>query len=112
MSERNARLLLALPWASLPLVAAAYALTWERVPARLAVHFDWQGRANGWMSRRESLWFNLGVLLFMLLTYTWKIYRRGPSESPGQLALFNLAILMVTLIFLGLLKYNVTGSLF
>lgn len=113
MSARTARLLLLLPWLSLPLVLAAYAVAWERVPARLAVHFDWDGTPNGWMGRWESLVFNSGVLLFVLLMCTLKIYSRGgPSESPGQLATLNLAVMFVTLIFLGVLKYNVTGSLF
>lgn len=104
---------MALPWLSLPLVSAAYAAAWERAPARLAVHFDWEGTPNGWMGRGESLAFDLAVLLFVLVSYTWKIYRRGgPSGSPGQLALFNFAVLLATLIFLGVLKYNVTGALF
>ncbi len=112
MSEKMARLLLLLPWASPPLVLAAHLLARERVPLRLAVHFDWEGTPNGWMGRGESLGFDLGVLLFVLVSYTWKIYRRGPSVSSGQLAMFNLAVLFVTAIFLGVLKYNVTGSLF
>jgi len=112
MSERTARLFLLLPWLSLPLVLAAYAVVWERVPARVAVHFDLEGRANGWMGRWESLGFDAGVLLLVLLLSTWKIYRRGgPSEAPGQLAMFNSAVLLLTFIFLAVLKYNVTGSL-
>ena len=112
MSEKTARVLTLLPWLSLPLVAAAYVLLWERMPARLAVHFDASGGPNGWMSRRESVALDLAILLFILATYSWKLYRRGPSDSPGQLVLFNAAILFVTAVFFGLLKYNVTGRLF
>ena len=112
MSEKTARLLTLLPWLSLPAVASAYLLLWERVPARLAVHFDVSGEPDGWMSRRESLAFDLAVLLFILATYSWKLYRRGPSRAPGQLALFNAAVVFLTAVFLALLKYNVTGRLF
>lgn len=112
MSERAARVLLLLPWGSVPLVLAAHGLVWERLPERVAVHFSWDGTPNGWMTRGQSLGFDVAVLLFVLLTYNWKIHGRGPKESPGLLATFNLAVLLLTLIFLGLLKYNVTGSLF
>ena len=112
MSEKTARALTPLPWLSLPLVATAYVLLWERMPARLAVHFDASGEPNGWMGRWESAAFDVGVLLFMLATYSWRLYRRGPSDSPGQLVLFNVTILFVTAVFLGLLKYNITGRLF
>ena len=112
MSEKTARLLVLAPWLSLPLVASAYLLLWDRVPARLAVHFDASGEPNGWMGRRESLAFDLAILLFILATYTWKLYRRGLSRAPGQLALFNASVVFATAVFLGLLKYNVTGRLF
>ena len=112
MRTTNARLLLLLPWLSAPLVAAAYLLLWDRIPERLAVHFTLAGEPDGWMSRGQSLAFDLGILLFVLLTATLQLYRRGQHETPSRLAVFNGTVLFVTIIFLGLLKYNVSGSLF
>jgi hypothetical protein len=112
MSERTARVLMLLPWLSLPLVAVVYLLWWDSVPERLAVHFDWEGTPNGWMTRGQSLAFDVVILLFVLVTSSFKLYRRGPSQAPGQLALFNVVILFLTAVCLGILKYNVTGSLF
>ena len=111
MNAKTERLLLLLPWLSPPLVAAAHLLLWERMPERLAVHFDSAGNPDGWMTRGQSLAFDLAVLLFVLVTGTLKILRRPPGERNIYLALLYLALLFVTLVFLGLLKYNVTGSL-
>ncbi len=112
MRRTTERILALLPWLTPPLVAAAYLLLWDRLPERLAIHFDSAGDANGWMTRGQSLAFDLAVLLFVLLTTSLRLLRRGQHETPSRLALFNAGVLFVTLVFLGLLKYNVTGSLF
>ena len=112
MKDKTASLLVTLPWLSLPLVLFVHLLLWERMPERLAVHFDWSGAADGWMSRGESLAFDAGVLLFVLCTYTWKFYGRGARESYARLALFNVAVVALTAVLLGVLKYNISGPLF
>lgn len=96
----------------MPLAAVAHLLLWDRMPERLAVHFDSAGNAESWMTRGQSLAFDLAVLLFFLVTGTLKILRHPPGERNTDLALLHVALLFVTLVFLGLLKYNVTGSLF
>ena len=112
MKTTTARLLSLLPWLSLPLVAAAHLLLWERIPERLAVQFDSSGAVSNSMTRGQSLAFDLAVLLFVLVTSTLKLRRRGPDERASGLVILNAAVLFVTLVFLGLLKYNITGSLF
>ena len=112
MKTKTARLLSLLPWLSPPLVAAAHLLLWERIPERLAVQFDSSGAVSNSMTRGQSLAFDLAVLLFVLVTSTLKLRRQGPDEQTSGLVILNAAVLFVTLVFLGLLKYNITGSLF
>ena len=112
MKTSTARLLTFLPWLSLPLVAAVHLLLWDRIPERLAVQFDTDGAVSNWMTRGQSLAFDLAVLLFVLVTSTWKLRRRGRDEQLSGLVMLNAAVAFVTLVFFGLLKYNITGSLF
>jgi hypothetical protein len=112
MKTSTARLLTFLPWLSLPLVAAVHLLLWDRIPERLAVQFDASGAASNWMTRGQSLAFDLAVLLFVLVTSTWRLRWRGRDEQLSGLVMLNAAVVFVTLVFFGLLKYNITGSLF
>src|SRR5215207_7794208 len=107
MKSSTARLLTFLPWVSLPLVAAVHLLLWERMPERLAVQFDTSGAASNWMTRGQSLGFDLAVLLFVLVTGTLKLRRQGRDERPSGLVILNAAVLFVTLLFFGLIWYNV-----
>ncbi len=75
MTRRGWRTLVLLPWLALPLVVGAHALLWERLPARVAVHFSTSGAPNGWMSRGGSLLFDACVLFFLLSMFSWKLLR-------------------------------------
>jgi hypothetical protein len=59
-----------LMWLAVPLTALDYWLVWDQLPARMAVHFDINWRANGWASREASFGFAMGVVVFMLLVFT------------------------------------------
>ena len=111
MKTSTGRLLTFLPWLSLPLVAAVHLLPWGRIPERLAVQFDTSGAVSNWMTRGQSLGFDLAVLLFILVTSTFMPRRRGRDEQLSGLVILNAAVLFVTLLFFGLLRYNMTGSL-
>src|SRR5215210_1183360 len=112
MKTKTPRLLLLLPWLSLPLVAGVHLLLWDRIPERLVVHFDPAGRPNGWMTRGQSLAFDLAVLLIMLVVSNLKFRGQSPGERNTNLVILFIAVTFATLVFLGLLKYNITGSLF
>jgi len=112
MKSSTARLLTFLPWLSLPLVAAVHLLLWDRIPERLAVQFGTSGAVSNWMTRGQSLGFDLAVLLFILVTSALKFRRQGGDEQLSGLVILNAAVAFVTLLFFGLLKYNITGSLF
>lgn len=59
-----------LMWLFLPLIAFRYWQVWDRLPARMATHFDINGHANGWMTRDMSLWFAIGITGFLLAIFT------------------------------------------
>ena len=69
------RLLIALPWASIPLLAMHFASTWNELPARVATHFDLQGRANGWQSPQTLATFAFGSLILVLAVFTVAMLR-------------------------------------
>lgn len=112
MKTATARMLTFLPWLSLPLLAAVYLWLWGRIPERLAVQFDTSGAVTNSMTRGQSLAFELVVLLFILVTSTFKLRRRDQNEQLSSLVILNATVVFITLLFLFLLKYNITGSLF
>ena len=112
MKTTPARLLWLLPWLSMPLLACVYLLLWNRIPEQLAIHFAPSGAPTSWMTRGQSLGFDLAVLLFILVTSTLRLRRQSQREQQTGLLILNIVVIFVTLVFLGLLKYNITGSLF
>ena len=57
-------------WLALPVTALSYLRVWDRLPARVAVHFDANWQPNGWTSRAGALWLGLGIIAFMLVVFT------------------------------------------
>jgi hypothetical protein len=70
MKRKLFAILIGLMWLALPLTALRYAQVWDQLPARMATHFAANGRANGWMPRATSLYFGLGLTLFVLIIFT------------------------------------------
>jgi hypothetical protein len=63
-----------LAWLALPATALNYWRAWDRLPMRMAVHFDANWRPNGWTTREGSLLFALGIITFMLILCTVMAY--------------------------------------
>lgn len=59
-----------LMWVGLPATALDYWRAWDRLPMRMAVHFDANWKPNGYTSREGSLTLGLGIMAFMLLVFT------------------------------------------
>ena len=59
-----------LMWLALPTSAWTYWHVWDRLPARMAVHFDANWRANGFTTREGAVKMGLGILIFMLVVFT------------------------------------------
>jgi hypothetical protein len=57
-------------WLLLPGTAWAYRIVWDRLPARMAVHFDANWQPNGYTSREAAVHLGLEILLVMLVLFT------------------------------------------
>ncbi len=82
-----------LPWVALPTTALNYWRSWDRLPMRMAVHFDANWQPNGWTSREGSLLFALGLIAFMLVVCTGASYFvLALNPRPAWLALIALYV--------------------
>ena len=53
-----------LAWLALPLTALNFSRAWDRLPQRIAVHFDADWQPNGWTSREGASTLALGTTGF------------------------------------------------
>src|SRR5918993_3104654 len=108
MTDRTRSLLVLLPWLSVPAVVAGFVATWQRLPQRLAVHFDGGGAPDGWMSRWQFVAFALAVLVFLLANFTWKLLSGHEAEKFLVRLLFYYAgTIIVLVVFAAVLRHNV-----
>jgi uncharacterized membrane protein len=84
----------------LGMTAALTAAVYERLPLRMATHFDLQGNANGWMSREEGAWFVpvFGLALWAVLRFVPRVLPRGERKRLGESSVARVA--MSTTLFL------------
>jgi len=89
MERRLFQIAAGLAWLALPLTAVKFWLAWDRLPARIAVHFDVNWQPNGWTSREGALMLALGVTTFLLAIFTVACYAacRTGSSSLSRWAL-------------------------
>ena len=108
MTDRTRSLLVLLPWLSVPVVAAGFVATWQRLPPRLAVHFDGGGAPDGWMSRWQFVAFAVGVLVFLLSNFTWKLLSgREADKFLVRLLFYYAGTILVLGVFLAIFRHNV-----
>jgi len=91
-----------LAWLALPLTALNYSRAWDRLPQRIAVHFDVNWQPNGWTTREGSRMLALGMTAFLLVIFTISTYvvrRASPS------ALSSWALVAVFYVVLGLVYF-------
>jgi len=98
-------------WLALPVVALRLLMVWDRLPLRLATHFDLAGRPNGWMSPNAFLVFILVTLTAAAATSTIVVYR---VSQPDLSAWTLLGFLYVVTGILygaadGIVNYNLYG---
>ena len=110
-SARNFRLLSGLLWLSVPAEAALCAVSWHQLPDRLATHFDFQNRPNGWMSRPAWLTFSLTITMLLAATASWILRRIGkPGVAAwGLLAVFYLVLGTLVWATDSVIDFNVHG---
>jgi hypothetical protein len=84
-----------LAWLALPTTALNYWRAWDRLPMRMAVHFDAHWRPDGWTTKEGSLRFALWVVTFMLVLCTaasYTVRARKPRSSWLVLISFYVAL--------------------
>lgn len=75
-----------LAWLALPLTALHYSTAWDRLPMRIAVHFNANWQPNGWTSREGARLLALGMTVFLLVVFTIATYamRRTTASSLSR----------------------------
>jgi uncharacterized membrane protein len=70
-----------LAWLALPLTALKYWTAWDRLPMRMAVHFDVNWQPNGWTSRKGARMLALAGTAFLLAMFTIAGYASRRTSS-------------------------------
>jgi hypothetical protein len=115
MNRKTFQLGVWLMWLALPILALRNWQVWNRLPARMATHFDLAGQANGWMSREMSLGFDWGFMALMLAIFSVVLWASQGKGSVGTfswalLAFFYLQIGLIYLLLDQVLDFNLHGT--
>lgn len=70
-------------WIALPLTLRMYWEAWDSLPERMAVHFDLQFQPNGYASKRVATAFGIGMMTFLLSTFTFAGLMVRASKKDG-----------------------------
>jgi hypothetical protein len=102
-------------WLVLPLTALQFRQNWERLPLRMATHFNAANQPNGWMRRDQALWSSFEILSVVLTVFTLiLIFSNRKQEITGfawvVLSFFYIVIGLCWYMFSSTLKYNVSGQ--
>jgi Protein of unknown function (DUF1648) len=85
-------------WLALPFTVLDYWRASDQLPERMAIHFDINWRANGWTSRAGAFELMVGLMTFLLLTFTVAIFvtRRTPGTNfmPWLMLIFFYATIV------------------
>jgi len=95
MSDHWFKAAVLLMWLALPITAWEYRSVWDRLPDRMAVHFDANWQPNGHTSREGALKLGLGIMEFMLAVFTVAIllaHTQKPAAAWAVLVLFYLVL--------------------
>ena len=102
----------ALQWLALPILVLNFGFVWQKLPDRMATHFDLAGQPNGWMSREEEVVVMLGISTAVLIIATWIASRVKEADATawGLIALFY--IIQGTLIYAAqsVIDFNLSGT--
>lgn len=59
-----------LMWLALPITALKYGRAWDRLPMRMAAHFNASSQPNDWTSREGALERGLGIMAVTAVLFT------------------------------------------
>jgi hypothetical protein len=104
--------LFVLPWAALAAFALWLWSVWDRLPARLAVHFNFHNVPNGWQTRVQFAEFCLLLLLLMtsvLVIVGWVMRRLAARKNRlawGVVFSCDALLAMLYVVMVSLVRYN------
>ena len=106
------RILTGLQWLALPAMALRFASDWQRLPDRVATHFDFTNHPNGWMSREAALFVFLGLATAFAITATWVCSRVQQPDllAWGLIGLFYVVLGTLLYAAASVIDYNVRGT--
>jgi hypothetical protein len=102
MERKLFQAFVALTWLALPLTALKYGSAWDRLPMRIAVHFDVNWQPNGWTSREGARLLALGTTAFLLIIFMIASFAAVRMSSSS---LSRWSMLVVFYFVLGLVYY-------
>src|SRR5690348_8276625 len=95
------KVLIVLPWATIPALALHFSAVRSDLPSRIAEHFDFNGRPNGWQSPEMFLGFSTLFLLIALVAMSFVLLRSFRLRSLTALVTiihyFTIGVLFVVL---------------
>jgi len=100
-----------LAWLALPATALDYWRAWDRLPARMAVHFDANWQPNGYTSREGALLQGLGIMAFMLFVFTVTgliIHALKPGAAWQMLTVFYVVLGLVCYGNYSIVRFNLS----
>lgn len=111
-SRARFRIVIALEWLALPAMALLFASNWQRLPDRVATHFDFANQPNGWMSREAALFVFLGLATAFAITATWVGSRVQQPDllAWGLVGLFYAVLGTLLYAAASVIDYNVRGT--
>ena len=104
-----------LMWLAMPITAFRFWLAWDRLPLRMATHFNLNGQPNGWMPRETALYFALGVTALAVVVFTVISYVAHKTHAPDLLSwsLLGFFYLIIGFVYAGnsgVVQYNLDGQ--
>jgi Domain of unknown function (DUF1648) len=102
-------------WLGLPLIAFRFWMVWDRLPANMATHFNAVNQPNGWMTREGSMYFILGLYLFLAVLFTaiMTVVYKVHAPDVAAWAILGLFYVILGVLYYGnesVLAYNLTGA--
>ena len=115
MNRKVSQTFLWLMWLALPMTAIRFWLAWDRLPLRMASHFNFNGQPNGWMPRATAFFLALAVTAMMLTVFTAVSYFACKTRVPDTFSWFLLGFFYLVIGFVyagnsGVVQYNLDGQ--
>lgn len=109
MALRGYKSLLMLMWLMLISTALNYWRAWDRLPSRMAVHFDSNWQPNGFTSKEGSVELGLGIMAVMLVLFTVAgliAHAMKPAAAWPMLVVFYLVLGLIWYGNYSIVKFN------